>query len=116
MYQDNISVQLLMKNGRFSSTKKTKHIKAKFFFIKDKVDEGEMRVIDCPTKTMWADALTKLLQAVVFKKMRAELMNCSVDYEENKEKEISSTTELFTGRGSGPFQTPQQCVGNNMKL
>ncbi len=93
-----------------------KLIKAKFFFIKDKVDEGEMQVIDCPTKTMWADVLTKPLQGVAFKKMRAELMNCSVDYEENKEKEISSTTESLTGRGSSPFQTPQECVGNNVKL
>ena len=38
LHQDNISTQLLMKNGRFLSGKKTKHIKAKFFFIKDKVD------------------------------------------------------------------------------
>jgi hypothetical protein len=42
LYQDNISTQLLMKNGRFSSGKKTKPIKAKFFFIKDRVDDGEM--------------------------------------------------------------------------
>jgi hypothetical protein len=34
LYQDNISTQLLIKNGRMSSGKKTKHIKAKFFFIK----------------------------------------------------------------------------------
>jgi hypothetical protein len=32
MYQDNISTQLLIKNGKMSSRKKTKHIKAKFFF------------------------------------------------------------------------------------
>jgi hypothetical protein len=46
LYQDNISMQLLIKNGRFSSGKKTKHIKAKFFFIKDRVDSGEIKVID----------------------------------------------------------------------
>jgi hypothetical protein len=34
LYQDNISTQLLIKNGRFSSGKKTKHIKAKFFLSK----------------------------------------------------------------------------------
>ena len=59
LYQDNISTQLLIKNGRFSSGKKTKHIKAKFFFIKDRVDNGEIRVIDCPAEEMWADVLTK---------------------------------------------------------
>jgi hypothetical protein len=88
LYQDNISTQLLMKNGRFSNGKKTKHIKTKFFFIKDNVDDGEMQVIDRPTKNMWADVLTKPLQGVAFKKMRAELMNCSVNYKENKEEEM----------------------------
>ncbi len=43
LYQDNISTQLQIKNGKMSSGKKTKHIKAKFFFIKDRVDDGEMR-------------------------------------------------------------------------
>jgi hypothetical protein len=52
LYQDNNSTQLLIKNGNFSSRKKTKHIKAKFFFIKDKVDSGEIRVIDCPAEEM----------------------------------------------------------------
>ena len=43
LYQDNISTQLLIKNGKMSSGKKTKHIKAKFFFIKDRVDDGEIK-------------------------------------------------------------------------
>ena len=52
LYQDNISTQLLIKNGRLLSGKKTKHIKAKFFFIKDRVDNGKIKVIDCPTEEM----------------------------------------------------------------
>jgi hypothetical protein len=44
LYQDNKSTKLLMKNGWFSSRKRTKHIKAKLFFIKDRIDSGEMRV------------------------------------------------------------------------
>jgi hypothetical protein len=50
LYQDNISTQLIIKNGRMSRGKKTKHIKAKFSFIKDRVDDGEIKVIDCPTE------------------------------------------------------------------
>jgi hypothetical protein len=42
LYQDDISMQMLIKNGRFLSGQKTKHVKAKFFFIKDRVDEGEI--------------------------------------------------------------------------
>ena len=45
LYQENISAQLLM-------GKKTKHINAKFFFIKDKIDHGELKVVDCPTGEM----------------------------------------------------------------
>ncbi len=45
--QDNISTQLLIKNGKMSSRKKTKHIKAKFFFIKDRIDDGEITVLPC---------------------------------------------------------------------
>ena len=36
LHQDNISAQLLEINGKFPSSSKTKHIKAKIFFIKDK--------------------------------------------------------------------------------
>ncbi len=38
------TIELLMKNGWFLSRKRTKHIKAKFFFIKDRIDSGEIRV------------------------------------------------------------------------
>ena len=69
LYQDNISTQLLMKNGGFSSGKEKKHIKAKFFFIKDRVDDGEMQVINCLSENMWADVLTKPLRGMAFKRM-----------------------------------------------
>jgi hypothetical protein len=52
LYQDNISTQLLIKNGKFSSGKITKHVKAKFFFIMDRVGDGEIKVINCPAKEM----------------------------------------------------------------
>ncbi len=83
LYQDNISTQLLIKNGKMSSGKKMKHIKVKFFFIKDRIDDGEIRVLDCPAKEMWADIMTKPLQGTAFRVMRAELMNCPVNYEDS---------------------------------
>ena len=45
LYQDNVSTQL-MKSGYFSSGKNTKHIKVKFFYIKDRVDNREMQVVE----------------------------------------------------------------------
>jgi hypothetical protein len=112
LYQHNISAQLLMKNGRFSSGKKTKHIKEN---IKDRVDDGDMWVIDCSTGEMWADALTKPLQGMAFKKMRAQLMNCAIEYKESKIRKTSSASGSLTGRVSRtfPFQAPQECVGQN---
>ena len=44
-YQDSISTQLLIKNGKLLSGKKTKQIKAKFFFIKDRVDDREIKLV-----------------------------------------------------------------------
>jgi hypothetical protein len=49
-----------------SRGKKTKQIKAKFFFIKDRIDSGEIKVIDCPSEEMWADVLAKPLQGMAF--------------------------------------------------
>jgi hypothetical protein len=87
LHQDNTSTQLLMNNGRFLSGKKTKHIQAKFFFIKDRINDGEMIVVNCPTEGMWADILTKSLQGKAFRVMRSKLMNCEEDYFENEETE-----------------------------
>ncbi len=120
LYQDNISTQLLIKNGNFSSRNKTKHIKAKFFFIKDKVDSGEIRVINCPAEEMWADVITKPLQGMAFRTMRAQLMNCAINYEDEEEKTQSKLMPVHS-RGSVTWkdtmpqslQAPQECVGLN---
>jgi hypothetical protein len=64
LYQDNISTQLLIKNGKFLNGNKTKHVKAKLFFIKDRVNDGETKVLDCLVEEMWADVLTKPLQGM----------------------------------------------------
>ena len=45
LYQDNKSAILLEKNGKASSSKRTKHINIRYFFITDRVKEGRC-VID----------------------------------------------------------------------
>ena len=80
VFQDNMSALSLEKNGRISSSKRTKHIKAKYFLIKDYYNAGEIDVKFCPTEQMWADVLTKPLQGAKFRLMRAFLMNCPIDY------------------------------------
>ncbi len=122
LYPDNISIQLLIKNGKMSSGKKTKHIKAKFFFIKDRIDNGEIRVLDCPAEEMWADIMTKPLQGTVFRVMRAELMNCPVNYKDpkvsNDTHEVGHTVSVrkrvtWKSEVAAPFKAPQECVRQN---
>jgi hypothetical protein len=86
LYQDNKSTILLANNGRWSSGKRTKHIKSRYFYIKDKVDSGEVTVEHRGTKEMWSDVLTKPKQGIGMCQDRAELMNCPVDYNDDEER------------------------------
>ena len=52
IHQDNVSVQMLETNGKFSRSRKTKHIKAKLLFIKDKVNNEEVKILDSPAGLM----------------------------------------------------------------
>jgi len=70
IFWDIISAQLLEINGKLSSTKRTKHIKAKFFLVKDKVEKGEVKITNCPTEVMWADVNSKPPQGTLFKVMQ----------------------------------------------
>jgi hypothetical protein len=136
LFQDNISAQMLETNGRASSSRKTKHVKAKFFFIKDRVDDGEIKIVDCPTEQMWADINTKPLQGKGFRIMRAQQMNCAIDYvegaEEPKEQECpkqlrwSKLPQSRNGQrkpitlarrrlSSNPSKPVQECVGQDQK-
>ncbi|CAI7783937.1 unnamed protein product [Closterium sp. NIES-53] len=40
---------------------RTKHISLRYFFVKDAIDKGRMRLVYCPTNDMAADSLTKKL-------------------------------------------------------
>ena len=79
IYQDNKSSILLEVNGRRSSSKRTKHIKNKYFFVTDKVAKGEVVIAHKPTKEMWIDVNTKPKQGTPFRIDRSLLMNCPVN-------------------------------------
>jgi hypothetical protein len=74
IFQDNKSSILLERNGKLSSSKRTKHINVRYFFITDRISKGEVRVEWCPTKQMVADFMTKPLQGSIFKKFRDLIM------------------------------------------
>ena len=72
VYQDNQSAILLEKNGRASSSKRTRNIEIRYSFVTDQVAASE---VACPTADMVADFFTKPLQGALFRKFRDQIMN-----------------------------------------
>ena len=102
LYQDNKSTIRLANNGRWSSSKRTKHIKSRYFFIKDKIDQGEVSIEHQPTDMMWSDVLMKPKQGKGFRVDRSMLMNVPEVYndEEERRKTHPKLIELAEGMES----------------
>ena len=66
LYQDNQSAILLEKNGRRSSSKRTRALNIRYFFLTDQVEKGNLSIQYCPTDEMIADFMTKPLQGQKF--------------------------------------------------
>ena len=74
LFQDNKSAILLEKNGKASSSKRTKHINIRYFFITDRVSKGDVSLVWCPTGDMIGDFMTKPLQGALFRKFQDQIM------------------------------------------
>ena len=74
VYQDNTSSILLESNGRSSSTKRTKHMHIRYFYVMEQVHNKAIHITHCPTEEMVADFFTKPLQGSLFTKMRNYVM------------------------------------------
>jgi len=122
VHQDNMSSMLLEKNGKFSSSKRTKHINIRFFFITDRIKNGEVTLKWCPTGDMIADYATKPLQGALFKKFRDQIMGVVPAQDpgpgkaKSKTAKTPKTMQPQKGNGSGPagrhLAGPQECVGS----
>ena len=75
IHQDNQSGIRLETNGKRSSSKRTRHINIRYFFVKDKVDTKEVEIKYCPAGMMIADFLTKPLQGSAFTNFRNLILN-----------------------------------------
>ena len=78
LYQDNKSSILLEKNRRASSSKRTRHIAIRYFFVTDRIAKGELTIEWCPTAAMIADFMTKPLQGALFRKFRDIVLGIDV--------------------------------------
>jgi hypothetical protein len=74
LYQDNMSTIASIANGK-STSKRSRHINIKYFYLKDPVDNGEFEVDYISTDEMLADVLTKPLQGEKFRVFRDKLLN-----------------------------------------
>ena len=70
---DNTSTIRMAQNGK-SCSDSPKHIKLRYFFIKQYLESDEFQVTHCPTEIMTTDIITKPLQGKLFKEMRDRLL------------------------------------------
>jgi hypothetical protein len=73
--EDNRSSILLMRNGRLSSGKRTKHLDIRYFYVKDLLDRGIVELEHCATEDMIADFFTKPIQGRKFQILRDIILN-----------------------------------------
>ena len=74
LYQDNLSAVLLANNGKGSSRKRTRHLDVRFFFIKDRVGNGEVWLEYKTTTDLTADYFSKPSQGKAFRLFRDRVM------------------------------------------
>ena len=74
LFQDNKSAILIERNGRNSCTGNSRHINIRYFWVKDRVDKGEVEIEYCPSHLMLADYFTKPLQGKMFHVFRNIIM------------------------------------------
>jgi hypothetical protein len=70
LYQDNKSTILLEKNGKKSSSKRTRALNICYFFLTDQIEKRHVEVKYCPTGDMIANYMSKPLQGKLFKKFQ----------------------------------------------
>ena len=112
VYQDNMSAMLLEKNGRTSSTKRTKHIELRYFFIHDQVQQDRVVIEHCPTLQMCADFFMKPLQGMPFYRLRDLIMNIAPEslYHSSHRSVLQDTGETDEGR-SGSNDNSADAIG-----
>ena len=122
-FQDNRSSILLENNGKASISKRTKHIKNRYFFITDRVAQGDVSLVWCPTGDIIEDFMNKPLQGALFRKFRYNIMGAIQAQDPGpgkahpgkaqprKGKPRKGNDNLFLKFGPSGRSAPQECVG-----
>jgi hypothetical protein len=124
LFQDNKSSILLEKNGKASSSKRTKHINIRYFFITDRVKKEEVSVVWCPTGDMIRDFATNPLQGALFHKFRDQIMGVTPARDPGPGKTHSNVGQIKNKPKKGKAKrlvppgkkaAPQECVGSQTR-
>ena len=83
VYQDYQYTMKMNINGRNSCTGNSRHINVHIFFVKDRIDKGELKVEYCPTLLMIADYFAKPLMGTRFRELRDVIMGHKLIYDLN---------------------------------
>jgi len=126
VHQDNQSAILLETNGRGSSSKRTRHMNIRYFFVADVQKRNEIKLQFCPTDEMIADFFTKPLGGAKFRRFRNIIMN--IDHDEYGPVDIDEIMAIHhekiqkrinvdgnkndTESASHIESDSQECVGN----
>ena len=105
---------LLEKNGKKYSTKNTKHINMRYYFIKDWVETGDVVIEHFPTEKMLGGHFTNPLQGALFRKFREEIMNVPDDlYMGAMGMDVKGLKNGITCKlhNETDPRCPQECVG-----
>ena len=112
IYQDNKSAILLEQNGRASSSKRTRHINIRYYFVTDRANCGEVKIKHCPTTEMVGDFFTKPLQGGLFTKFRDRILNIQPDPPtvpiEDHRSVLGRAHSHATGQSHGESQATEQ--------
>ena len=74
LHQDDQSASKKEINGRNSYTGNLHHIDGLYFFVKDRVVSGDIKIVYCPIEMMLVDFFTKPLQGNIFENFCSKLM------------------------------------------
>jgi hypothetical protein len=124
LFQDKKSSILLENNGKASSSKRTRNINIRYFFITDRVNKEEVSVVWCPTGDMIGDYATKPLQGALFRKFRDQIMGVTPARDPGPGKTNGGVGKTETNKSKpkkgnvirlvppGKEATPHECVGS----
>ena len=79
IYQDNQSTIILEKNGKQSSSKRTRHVNINYYFITYRIMKQEESVKFCTTFDMIGDYFKKSLQGSQFRRFRNIILGIHED-------------------------------------